>query len=307
MLAKIIAPIFYYSFYSLFPVLIFLVWKLFWGKKGKIEITVLILLVLILIWSRFVEPNFIVTKNYNFNLDNHQGRELRVAVFSDIHLGAYNNEKILKKAVKKINESPLDLVLMPGDFLYLAKKEDLLENLSPLKEISAPKIAVLGNHDYGKGEKDVSKKLSLILESLGVLMIDNKTKRIEINGDKIDFLGLADLWTGSPDYSVLEKKEPEDKADFSFLLSHNPDIIYKVDKIEGEIRRIDLMVAGHTHAGQIRLPFIYKYIIPTKHDFDRGFYNVSGVDIFVTPGIGNVVLPMRLFNFPEISVINIKY
>ncbi len=307
MSTKIFFSIFYYSFFLLFPVLIFLIWKLFWGKKGKIEIIILILVALVLIWSRFVEPNFVVTKNYDFNLGDNQGRELRVGVFSDIHLGVYNNEKILKKTVKKINQSQLDLVLIPGDFLYLAKKENLSNKLLSLKDIEIPKIAVLGNHDYGSGEKDVSRKLSSILESLGVLMIDNKTERIEIKGQEIDFIGLADLWTGNPDYSLLEKKEFADKAELSFLLSHNPDIIYEIDKMEKDIRKIDLMIAGHTHAGQIRLPFIYKYIIPTKHDFDKGFYNISDIDIFVTPGIGSVILPMRLFNFPEISIINIKY
>ena len=67
------------------------------------------------------------------------------------------------------------------------------------------------------------------------------------------------------------------------------------------------MVSGHTHAGQIRIPGLYKYIIPSKYNFDRGFYHLFSSDIFVSPGLGNVVLPLRLFNPPEISVINLKY
>jgi uncharacterized protein len=304
---KVFASIFFYSFYLLFPVLFFLIWKLFWGRRGRIEIIILILITLLLIWARFIEPKIVVIKKYDFISKNHQNRELKVAIFSDFHLGTYNNEKIMKKAVNKINESQVDLVLMPGDFLYLAKRENISKKLSPLKEIRIPKIAILGNHDYGSGEKDVSKELTNILESLDVSMIDNKVKRVEIKGQEIDLIGLTDLWTGNPDYSTLKRKEHQKEADFSFLLSHNPDIIYEINKTEKNIQKIDLMIAGHTHGGQIRLPFIYKHLIPTMHDFDKGFYNIFNTDIFVTPGIGSVILPMRLFNFPEISIINIKY
>lgn len=140
-------------------------------------------------------------------------------------------------------------------------------------------------------------------------MIDNKIKAIEFNNSLIQFIGLEDIWVGSPDFSVLDDIS-DNKIDLSILIAHNPDTVYDIKDYFSEEKdyfRPNLMISGHTHAGQIRLPWIYKHMIPSAHGFDKGFYNIFKTDIFVTPGVGNVVLPLRLFNFPEISVLNIQY
>jgi hypothetical protein len=170
-----------------------------------------------------------------------------------------------------------------------------------------PKIAILGNHDYGKNENNMSKLISSSLESAGVLVIDNKIKILEIKNKNIEIVGLGDLWVGNPDYSILKPSEFEDKIDLTILLTHNPDSIYELKKDSSEIKDINLMVSGHTHAGQMRIPFLYKHVIPSSHGFDKEFYTIDGINLFVTPGIGNVVLPLRIFDFPEISVLNIGF
>ncbi len=329
MLAKIFFIILYYSFYLLFVFIAILIWQLYKHRKRPVEIIFLLVILTILVWGRFIEPNYIKTRNYNFdpnkteivgeenNNNTPENREIKVAVFSDLHLGVFNNNLILKKLVKKINKIEPDLVIIPGDFIYFINRDKLRENFYPLSEIKATKIAVLGNHDYGKRKNDFSRDIISTLESLGVLIVDNKVKNLNINNSLIEIVGLADLWVGSPDYEILRKDDYDQAIDLRLLVTHNPDSIYEIldfkeslqinfQELES-LREIDLIISGHTHAGQIRVPFLYKHIIPTKHDHDRGFYNISDLNMFVTPGIGNVVLPMRLFNFPELSIININY
>lgn len=301
---EIFILIIFYSFYLLFPLIIFLVWKLYKQKKKSIEISFLLIISLFLLWSRFVEPNVLRVKNYDFTAREGENK-LKVAVFSDLHTGVFTNEKTIKKIVKRINNLSPDLVVIPGDFVYFAKVQNLEKYLGELENIEAPTLAVLGNHDYGKKDKDLSRDISSVLKSNGILMLDNSNKELNINGKKIDVTGLADIWTAEPDYTILNNKSSE--ADLSLLLAHNPDTSYEIIEKNPEAKKFDLMLSGHTHAGQIRIPLLYKYIIPTEYNFDKGFYNISGQNVFVTSGIGSSGLPMRLFNFPEISLITIDF
>lgn len=159
MLARIILIIFYYSFYLLFPFLFFLIWRIFQGKKISIEVIILIIISLVLIWSRFVEINNIVVKNYDFTVSKETSlnKTLKVAIISDLHLGAYNDQTFLKRVVKKINKTNSDIVIIPGDFSYHLNDDNIFSIFSELKNIKAVKLAVLGNHDYGKGDKNISK------------------------------------------------------------------------------------------------------------------------------------------------------
>ncbi len=303
---KIILSLIYYGSYFIFPLIFLLIWQVKKRKKFSTEIVFLLIISFIFIWMRFLEPNLLIIKNYNFN-DQNSENKLKVVVVSDIHLGVYNKKILLERSVEKIKKIKPDLVLIPGDFVYFADIDKLEQDFSILKEIKVPKLAVLGNHDYDKNSNITSRAIKSSLEKNGVLIIDNKTKILEINEQKIEFIGLEDIWVANPNYSVLDKNEDENQnISFRFLLSHNPDSIYELEKNQNK-KEINLMISGHTHAGQIRLPIVYKKIIPTEYDFDKGFYSINGINLFVTPGIGNVALPFRLFNPPEISVININY
>ncbi|MCK9439149.1 MAG: metallophosphoesterase [Patescibacteria group bacterium] len=303
-MTKIFLSLIYYGSYFIFPFIFLLLWQVKKKKRFSIEILFLLFVSLFFIWMRFLEPNLLLIKNYNFG-DNNLKNQLKIVVISDIHIGIYNKQILLERAVTKIKKIKPDLILIPGDFVYFADKNRMEDYFSSLKEINIPKLAVLGNHDYDKEGSEVSQIIKSSLEKNGVLMIDNKIKILEINGQKIEFIGLEDIWVASPDYSILARDDSSDIS-FIFLLSHNPDSVYELEDVENN-KKIDLMISGHTHAGQIRLPILYKKIIPSEYDFDKGFYNINNINLFVTPGIGNVALPFRLFNPPEISVINISY
>jgi len=303
-MTKMFLGLIYYGSYFVFPFIFLLFWQVKKKKKFSVEILFLLFVSLFFVWMRFLEPNLLIVKNYNFG-DKNLKNQLKVVVISDIHVGVYNKKILLERAVTKIKKIKPDLILIPGDFVYFADKNKMDDYFSSLKEINVPKLAVLGNHDYDKEGSDISQIIKYSLEKNGVLMVDNKIKVLEINEQKIELIGLEDIWVASPDYSILAQDVSSDVS-FRFLLSHNPDSVYELKDLENN-KKIDLMISGHTHAGQIRLPIVYKKIIPSEYNFDKGFYNINNIDLFVTPGMGNVALPFRLFNPPEISVINISY
>jgi uncharacterized protein len=303
---KVFLNIAYYFFYLLFPVVFIIIAKIYSKKpKGEpiIELVVLLVVCLILLWARFAEPNMIKTKRYETGSGDNV---IKLAIFSDPHIGIYKNEKLLERVVKKINESNIDAVIIPGDFIYYSDSKKISEQFSSLKDIEKVKIAVLGNHDYDKEGYVKANEVSSALRSNSVLMIDNKVRLIEINDKKVEFVGVEDLWTGQPDYSILKKSE-DDNVDLRIFVTHNPDTIYELNEEVENIKKIDFMISGHTHAGQIRIPFLYKHVIPSNCNFDKGFYNIDNINLFITAGIGNVVLPMRLFNRPELSIIDLKF
>lgn len=310
MSTAIFLSIFYYSFYLLALALVFLLFWIIKRKKFSPELLLLLLVILTLIWARFGETEIFRVRNYDLDLTR-SGKEtqseLKVVVFSDLHLGVYKNKNFLKRLVKKVNQLEADLVLIPGDFVYFMSRDKLKEELAELSQIQAPCLVVLGNHDYGRAAKDISRDLKSALESLGLWVIDNDIKHLSVKESLIEFIGLEDIWAGNPDFDILIRDNSDETADLRLLLAHNPDTIYKLADYSKELKKIDLMVSGHTHAGQIRLPFLYRHIIPSAYGFDRGFYEVFDTKVFVSGGVGNVVLPLRLFNRPEISFINIVY
>jgi hypothetical protein len=98
---------------------------------------------------------------------------------------------------------------------------------------------------------------------------------------------------------LLRKNNPEQ---FLLSLTHNPDLAYQYPTNS----QADITISGHTHGGQIRLPWVYKLVIPSDYFFDAGLYQVGNYPVFVSSGLGVVGLPMRFFRFPEINVLELN-
>jgi len=208
-------------------------------------------------------------------------------------LGVYKNTNFLKKIVKQINKiEDADAVLIPGDFIYYPP-QNLATLFSPLKNIKYPVYAVLGNHDSQKPGPSIQKKLQQTLEKNNVIFLHN-SKAIMKN-KKIILLGLGDRWAKQDDLSKINQFSKNDNL---IVLAHNPDttLNYK-NSIP------DLTITGHTHGGQIRIPWLYKKIIPCEGNFDQGLYTEKYGKVFVTAGVGEIGLPMRLGIPPTIDIL----
>lgn len=253
---------------------------------------------LVIFYGSFIEPRMIVTREYDVQF-RESGEQLKVAVLGDFHLGPYNDEYLIKNVVRKLNRIRPDLILLVGD--YISYSTEAVEGFYPFEDLWMPPLgiyAVTGNHDY-KGEVE---EAVTALKKYNIVFLRNGGVTIKINNREIYIAGVDDYWFGDQDITeALVRARPGQSVIF---LAHNPDVVkYVPDNL-----RFDLMVSGHTHGGQIRLPFIGPVVQPPTdlpREYSRGLLEWEGKEFFITPGLGQVGPRARLFNPPEISILNI--
>lgn len=252
---------------------------------------------LVIFYGSFIEPRMLVVKSYTLALSDSSTHELRVAVLSDLHLGPYKNEAWTKKVVSQVNKQFPDVVFLLGDFISHDPHD--AEGLTPLRDLKAPHgvFAVTGNHDYSSFSED---EIVDRLENLGVRVLRNESARMVVRDAEWVLVGTDDIWFEGNPY-VAMKGVKEDEA--VLFLSHNPDVVYSPDA-----GLADVVFAGHTHGGQIRLPWVGPIgSIPTAlgRAFDEEILTFLGQKLFVTSGLGETGSRARLFNPPEISIVTV--
>lgn len=287
-----------YGSYISFGTLILIIYKIFdsiYNNERYLFLYIIFFIMnLIFIYSRFIEKNLIFINRYKLNL----GLDVKILVISDLHLGIYKGKDFLQRLVNKINNiEDIDLVIIPGDFVYYPY-QDLNDMFSILSNVTYPIYGVLGNHDIDEESYTPNLKVNLIkaLNHNKVNFLHNESTYIkDLN---INILGLGDYLSNEDDVSLINKF---DKSDNLIVITHNPDT---VSKYINNITK--LTISGHTHGGQIRLPFIYKKVIPCEAEFDQGLYDINNNKVFVSSGVGEVLLPMRLGIPPSIDVLDLK-
>ncbi len=286
----LIAKIIYLGSYLVFPFLLFFLYLFLYTKhKRKVFFIIPIILSILFIWMRFIEPQIITVQEQKIDI----GFSAKIALISDIHLGVYKDKTFLQRVVQEINKKHPDYVFIAGDLLYKALEENLTDIFSPLKEINSPVIAIYGNHDTEYGNR-VKQQLKKALESNNVILLENEAIKLE----NFTLLGLGERWEYNDEVSLLEEYSEKNNI---IVLAHNPDTTSDYTN-----NHADLTLAGHTHGGQIRIPFLYKYAIPTKGDFDRGLIQQEKTKLFISSGLGEVALPLRLFNPPVIDILYLE-
>lgn len=262
----------------------------------------MIILCILLFYAHFVEPNLLVKTEYTVQAPS-PVQECKIVYFSDTHFGSLYDQEHFTRIVKKINSQNPDIVVFGGDLLdnYARDREDLdLDFISSkLNEISpaSEKFAVYGNHDYGGG---ASRVYSDLMESGGFTVLKNTSLLLEEYN--IRMVGYDDYLLGSTEDSHYQISE----EDFTILLSHEPDVAQFIS-----LPRTGVMLAGHSHGGQVSLPFLTERNLPTGATmYVEGDYPDCGVSanisLYVSRGIGMTVLPFRFLNPPEIMVLHIK-
>ncbi len=273
----------YYASWLVFPLL-------FWFIAKRYSI--LIVLSLLFIYARFIEPEILLVHKYKIQT----GFSAKYALIGDLHLGIYNDASILKRAVAKIDKEDVDALLIAGDLIYEPDPKSLKDLFAPLQELSIPIYAVLGNHDCVGNGASIRKRLEKILDGLGVIIITNKA--IELNN--ITLLGLGSHWAREDKVELLDNYSKEHNL---VVLTHNPDttLSFKSNHYA------DLTLAGHTHGGQIRIPYLYQKVIPVQGEvaWDRGLYQYKNGQVFVTTGLGSIGLPLRFLIPPTIDILTL--
>ncbi len=216
----------------------------------------------------------------------------RIAFLTDTHVTSFMRRGFYRLCVEETVRRQTDLVLLGGDFVSWQKHIPLMTRVL-LDGLEAPDgvYAVLGNHDYWSDADSVVAAMS----AKGVEFIINRSVRLQRGNDVIDLVGIDEIYRGDPDVETAFRQVTGKRP--CIAVSHHPDII---DELGGQ--RVDLLLSGHTHGGQIRLPFLGAIVVPSKHEglYDAGFHREGDVLLYVSRGLGSVP-PVRILCRPELA------
>lgn len=223
---------------------------------------------------------------------------VKIVQISDLHAGgrAWRPDTIAR-AIEICNDEEPDVIAVTGDFLGgRGHTKRVLEILSRLR-CDVPKLAVLGNHDYVYGAVPLGALLEG-LRSLGVSVLRNEARHLRMRNGCVWFVGVEDGYGGRDD---LEKATSTLNRDGCprVLLTHYPEVAEAARP--GEFQ---LALAGHSHAGQIRVPLLDRFVTRrhARTRYGYGMYEVSGNPLYVSSGLGMSALPVRFRNLPEVAV-----
>lgn len=258
-------------------------------------------------WGLLIEPYRIVVRD--FEIRDIGLPPMKIAVVADLHLRVGKGKNFVKKIVATVNAQNPDIVLIPGDFLT-SKADTYAPKLAGLKDIKSPVYYVLGNHDYEINSNMLPDRPAIIRQVLQQSeLVELANDALPWSGKNIFIAGVEDNYLGFDDLDAVVTKV---KNKPYILLAHSPDIIDRFDDSSFESRKghpkPNLIISGHTHCGQIRLPFIGAMpgIIPTEHGkkYDKHWYPEQ--NLFVTCGVGESGPAVRFMNPPEVVILEIK-
>ena len=231
----------------------------------------------------------------------------RIAQVSDLHNAEFGDGN--QRLLDMLREAEPDMIAITGDLID-SRKTNIAVALAFAEEAVriAPCYYVSGNHEARVPEY---RELKAGLEAAGVTVLDDARAEIEISGKSITIIGvndpsfLADYLTS--DAAVMDRKLSElssEDASFTILLSHRPELFDTYAAHE-----MDLVLTGHAHGGQFRLPLIGGLIAPNQGLFpkyDDGLYSEGNTNMIVSRGLGNSIIPFRFNNRPEVVLIELK-
>lgn len=234
-------------------------------------------------------------------------RGMRIAQISDIHYEDYTEPFFVRDVVRRVNALRPDAVLMTGDFITKFRGSNRFPRLHRIVErqardcaailtgIECPvRYASLGNHDEGLG----AKFMVGVFGEHGIPMLRNRSVPLERNGQRIWIAGVGSACNSDADPATAIPQPKTRANDPVILMAHEPDTLPEMARYN-----VDLMLSGHTHGGQVRLPFLPPLVLPDYgKNYIEGLFHYGRTQLYVNRGIGTIELPFRLFCPPEITV-----
>ncbi|MBW2262678.1 MAG: metallophosphoesterase [Deltaproteobacteria bacterium] len=250
------------------------------------------------LWTLVVEPQWIVVTRTTIPITDlpEEFEGITIALVADTHHGPWTGKGFVRRVARRTSREKPDIVALAGDFIhYSARYAE--PGIEPLGGIEAPlgTYAVLGNHDHWEGAEAVR----AALRRHGIAILENAHAIVERGGAKLCIAGIQEIWEGAPDVSeALAGVDPDVPR---VLIVHNPDF---VDTL-GDTPRVDLVLAGHTHGGQVVLPFVGPLILPARKEYAAGLVNLPHGLLYVTRGASEITPPVRLGCRPEIAILTL--
>lgn len=256
------------------------------------------------VYAGWVEPRRLVVRDMRLALPRWPAAlaGLRVGVLSDLHAGVLHaGEDAIARWVERMNAEAPDLVLLAGDFTdahWLSGRrlspERIAERLAAL-EAPLGRVAVLGNHDW----KAFGVRMWTALAGAGIPVLENDAIAFDAPGGRLHVAGLADVRYRRLNVARALAGVPAHEP--VIALAHDPDVFPFVPA------RVALTVSGHTHGGQVAIPYARRPFVPSRHGerFARGHIVEHGRHLVVGAGLGTSGLPIRLLAPPELLVLEL--
>lgn len=248
----------------------------------------------ILAYGVFIAPKRLKIKTYRQAIGSNADVWVKIVFLSDFHFSKLKGKNWAGKITEKVRSLSPDILLIGGDIVVHDAEHTVA--LEPLKYVSSTygSYFVLGNHDYQDDPRFIQKKL----QEFGFHDLNNTGISLNVQGKELCLAGMDDGFYGIPNLKL--KKSSKHQAHIT--LSHEVDIILNLE--EGDT---DLVIAGHSHGGQIRAPFYGSIRIPSafgrKADFGQKI--IRGIPAIISQGLGEVGVRARLFSPPEIVIIEL--
>jgi hypothetical protein len=258
-----------------------------------------------LAWGFAIEPASLRNEDYEFAIPNWPAGcdGLRIAVLADLHVGSpFNGQGKLDRVIALTEQADPDLILLAGDFVIHGVRGGTFtppeQIAAALQRLSAPLgvWAVLGNHDWWFD----APRVRAALESNGIPVLEDVASRIHTNTCDFWLAGISDYWEGKHDVSGALAQVTDTAPVLAF--THNPDVFPDVPA------RVNLTIAGHTHGGQVYIPFIGRPVVPSRYGerYAIGHIVEGGRNLFVSSGLGTSIIPVRFLVPPEVSVVTVR-
>lgn len=262
--------------------------------------------IILFIYATFIEPRLLVVQSHEFSYTeriDEDNLSIKIAHFTDTQIGEFFSMEQFEKVVEKINDQKPDMIVFTGDLFDLGATESELEEIiALLKEMEAPygKFSVYGNRDVGGG---MYRNYEHLLTEANFQVLKNEEVTVALpNKEELLIYGLDDALLGSPNIEEVNKVLERHKN--TIVLLHEPDVAMQLGPTNHA-----LVLAGHSHGGQVYLPFIGALVTTAlAEEYVKGWYNLTESpepNLFVNTGIGNTKLPFRLGNIPQIALVEL--
>jgi len=248
----------------------------------------------------FIERNIVTINRYKVFLPDlpQSFNGFSIAHLTDLHFGALVSEPFIERVVTRANNLKTDVIVCTGDYVHKRNTTQEIDTVWPILSKLRAKhgvFSVLGNHDHWA---DTEKSLYW-LERSGQ-NIRHTCVSISKGNERIFLGGAGDLWEDT--LNIDEAFADSDQECCRILLSHNPDSADQKFNVP-----VSLVLSGHTHGGQVRLPLYGPPVLPVQNKkYSSGLISTEKTMLFISRGIGWAIYPIRFNCFPEIAVIELR-
>jgi predicted MPP superfamily phosphohydrolase len=258
------------------------------------------------VYAWLVEPNMLVVRRVEIVSEHWHGAPITIAAIGDTHVGSPHVDSArMGRVVHRVNALRPDLVVLLGDYVGGTapesersgqEQQEVVSGISVFAALNAPLgvVGILGNHDCWYGCQTITRAM----EDAGIAALWNRNVIVSRADGDFAVAGLADEDTGDPDFArALDGVEGVD----TIVISHSPDRFGRMPSGPA------LMLAAHSHCGQVTIPFLGRPIVPLRHKrYACHRVDENGNILYVTAGIGTSIVPVRFLNPPEIVLITLR-